>query len=481
MLAQYDISKTYNSFGWGISDDDFVGTQNAVFNLEDIELQVHERYTKPSEAYLWGFIFDKYGWDPTWVKETPNGVFRGNISETLSVSGGQLSGTIGTVIDGMESYGSGTDQINYFFNRTTGGIKKTNYIWTTLLSTITSGYPTGINSEVTAIGWHVTNLLFSKLNIIYFLSTETDICSTAVTLMPGSVVKKIYSYSYDSTIVIAVNWNSTFIYELEFTGWSYNIVSKIESKWYVCIDAVGNEYSLYWTHSKGISQYQGRQNQVVKYISFLSSPRVGWDKQLIIGDQETIYKFGAIKPGRTNILTRYRSIGVIIDIDGSSILYSTSIKSAINLISWSYKRTNTIELLPFDGWNVSIPKADLTYRFGYMFDPGTYTDLTTKQEIEVLVQTDGVEMVNTNTFVSVATITDGETLDSIGNKKYGYIDITPEMIAKSLGTAGYWEQFGYVRTKILLKAGDEFSGNPWYYSKAPRIFDFTINANYVKR
>lgn len=104
----------------------------------------------------------------------------------------------------MESYGSGSDQINYFFGRTTG-IKKTNYIGTTLISTITSGYPTAVNSEVTAIGWHVTNLLFSKLNIIYFLSTVTDTCSTAVTLMPGSVVKKIYSYSFDSTIVVAIN------------------------------------------------------------------------------------------------------------------------------------------------------------------------------------------------------------------------------------------------------------------------------------
>ena len=83
----------------------------------------------------------------------------------------------------MESYGTGTDQVNYFFGRTSG-IKKTNYNGTSLTSTITSGYPTAVNSQVTAIGWHQANILFSKLNKIYYLSTTTDTCFDAITLPP---------------------------------------------------------------------------------------------------------------------------------------------------------------------------------------------------------------------------------------------------------------------------------------------------------
>lgn len=72
------------------------------------------------------------------------------------------------------------------------------------------------------------------------MDTANDFVSTeAVTLMPGSVVKYIYSYSFDSTIIVAINQGNTFIYEVDFTGGTYNLVGKTPSILSECYDAVG--------------------------------------------------------------------------------------------------------------------------------------------------------------------------------------------------------------------------------------------------
>jgi hypothetical protein len=146
----------------------------------------------------------------------------------------------------MEAYGYGISQINYFFGSTS--IKKTDYTGTTLQSTISSGYPAG---TTTAVGWHVTNLLFAKDNKVYYLDTVNNVVNAEfVTFMPGSVIKHIYSYSFDSTIVVAINQGNTFIYEINFTGGNYNIVGKTPALREECFDAIGEGYSLYWLSSE---------------------------------------------------------------------------------------------------------------------------------------------------------------------------------------------------------------------------------------
>lgn len=484
----YQIEKTYTSFWGGISDDDFLGTENSVKDLDSIDVQTQERYAQAVEAYVKNNEYDFYGWAPTWVKSTPYGVFRWNLSETLSTSGGQLSGIIGTTIDIMESYWAWSDQVNYFFHRT-AGIKVTNYIGTTLLTWFTNpiiaNYPTD-NVEVTALGWHVTNLLFAKQNKIYYVDTATNTIPVAsstsiVTLTPGTIVKYIYSYSYDSTIVVTTNGDSTYIYELEFTGWGYNIVSKMEEKSYKCIDAVGNAYDLYWISTDWIHQYQWRQSQFIKKVSLASDAKIGYSKWPLVTSSSNIYKLSSTKPWRNKILTRYDTANNIYAVDLAIILVQwTWSKSAVLVQAGAYKRTNTIELLPIDWGILQIPKQDLNFRFWYLFGSGTYTNSATRQAIVVKIQTDGMAMINSSTFVEVSRVTDGDTVDTLGNKKYGYMEINPDMVVTALTTAWYTTEFWWVKVKIEILAGDEYASPAWFYRKTPQLFDFTCKANFVK-
>ncbi len=478
----YQIEKTYTSFWGGISDDDFLGTTNAVKDLDGIDVQTQERYAQASEAYNWLYSQVFYWWSPTWVKNTPNGAFRGNISEVLNPFWWQLSWTIGTVIDRMESYGTGVDQVNYFFSRT-GWVKVTNYNGTTLTTTITTNYPTD-NVEVTAVGWHVTNLLFAKENKIYYVDTATNTIPTAsstsiVSLTLGTKIKYIYSYSFDSTVVVATNGNDTYIYELEFTGGAYNIVSKVPLIGYLALDAVGNRYDTFIITTFWIFQYQGRQisDKPDKYL-ILTTARVGWDRGVLIGDWSNIYKWRAIKPGRSQSLSRYTVSDSVIDIDWDAILTVSGSNSYIQEQIGAYNRTNTIQLLPLDGWSFQIPKQDLNFRFGYMFERGSYTNSATRQAIVVKIQTDWMGMINSTTYVEVWRVTDWDTTDSLGNNKYGYMEITPDMVVTAL--TWYTTEFGYVNVKIELLAGDEYGSPAWFYRKTPKLFDFTCKANFTK-
>lgn len=545
----YQIEKTYTSFWGGISDDDFLGTENAVKDLDWIDVQTQERYAQAQEAYTKSSEYDFYGWAPTWVKSTPYWVFRWNISETLSAAGTQLSGTIGTTIDIMESYWSWTDQVNYFFHRT-AGIKVTDYLGTTLTTTISTNYPSG---ETSAVWWHVTNLLFSKDNAIYFVDTvnnyinvttlsatvgatnwsatittndttwwtrwaiitwtwvpaSTTIVSIinntsavisnnftwttgnapvkigntvwATYFTPWTKVKYIYSYSFDSTIVVATNGYATYIYELEFTGWGYNIVSKMEEKSYKCIDAVGNAYDLYWISTDWIHQYQWRQSQFIKKVPLAIDSKIGFNKWPLVASSWYIYRLSSTKPWRNKILTRYDTVNNIYDVDLAIVLVQWAWSKSAYLVQGSaYKRTNTIELLPLDWGSFQIPKQDLNFRFGYMFARWSYTNSATKQEIVVKIQTDGIEMINSSTFVEVARVTDGDTLDTLWNKKYGYMEINPDMVVTALETAVYSTEFNYVKVKIELLAGDEYASPAWFYRKTPKLFDFTCKANFTK-
>ena len=471
-----DISKTYTNFWGWISDDAFIWPENSVTDMEGIDIQTNERYATPMDHY---YTIEDYSLASTaiWFKNTPYANYVSNGSSV--VRNWTTLSLWGTYYDGMESYGSGASQVNYFFDRT-GWIFKFNYDWSTQIgSTITSWYPPA-NVQVTAIGWHITNLLFSKDNIIYYLDTATNTCSTATTLMPWSVVKLIYSVSLDTIVVVATNGLNTYIYELSFTGWAYTIVSKIEEEGRLCVSAVGDKYNVYWADSEWIHQYQGRQTQMIKYLTWITQLEYYKELRILANSGTAVYLFGAKKPWRSMSLRRIEFDGDILSND--KVLNNVSGGYKIYALS-APKRTNTIVLRPLDGWVTEIPKQELSYRFGYMFDRGDYTVWTVKQEIEVLIRTDGMEM-TTDNYVSVWIVTDSSTAtwnDSIGNKKYGYMDITPQMVTSALQAGNYQSTFGYVSTKILLKSGDEYAGQPWFFRKKPKIFDFTINAIYVKR
>ena len=62
--------------------------------------------------------------------------------------------------------------------------------------------------------------------------------------------------------------------------------------------------------------------------------------------------------------------------------------------------------------------------------------------------TDEMERINTVNYA---------TLGTYEADIFGYIDITASEIATALEALGYNTQFGYVRTRITLLAGDEYA------------------------
>ena len=466
-MATYDIEKTYTSFWGGISDDSFLGSEYAVRDMVNIEVQENERYVQISSAYIkWNSKADVW-WVMTNVKETPYSTIRWNSSATII--GGDITWTIWSPVYTVESYGTWSSQKNYFFLNNAGTIRlrRTDYLGTTLENTV--------NSAITAwnvvCGWHVTNLLFSVDNKIHYANTSSAdaITSNAVTFTPWTIVKYIYSYSYDSTVVVTTNWNETHIYELEFTGWAYNITSKWIERSYKCIDAVGDKYNVYWVSAEWIHQYQWRQSQLVKYVA-LSSPKLWFKNWIVIWDVSDVYKYGSIKPWRNPALRKYTTLQTIIDVDLNTILAQDGSNSVTLSQSWYFLDSNTIRLLPFDGWRQDIMKSDLNFRFGYSFpkySSAWYDD--PRCEIEVKIMTDAMERVNTANFISVW---------SIATDSYGYYEISPWMVVTALETAWYSTEFNFVHIQIRLKAWDDFG--TWYYWRTPTLFDFTVKANYVK-
>lgn len=475
----YQIEKTYTSFWGGISDDDFLGSSNSVQDLDGIDVQTQERYTQAEWYYTQVASYTLSG-GAGWVKETPYSLFISNFS-TVQRNGVTIS--LPASAYAIESYGTSTDQVNYFFLG--DRLRRMNSDGSAQIGTdITTNYP-GYSSALTPpiLGWHVTNLLFSKNDKIYFVDTInnaiTVTTSTATQLMPWSSVKCIYSYSYDSTVVIATNNGNTQIYELEFTGGAYSIARKIEIVGYECISAVGNGFDVFWKSYEGIHQYQGGQSVFIKKLEGITDS-MAFNKQLLLATQNDLYTFWAKKPWRNNILTRTSKIS------GTSLTLITKNFMIVN-VSWgynilqksssAYKRKNTIRLLALDGGIYQIPKQDLNFRFGYIFDRDEYVDTTSpvRQEIVVKIKTDAM-----NLPIEVARVTDGDTLDSLGNARYGYMEITPNMVVTAFTTAWITTEFWYVEVTIELLAGDEYSTALWLYRKTPKLFDFTSRANFVK-
>lgn len=472
----YQIEKTYTSFWGGISDDDFLGTENSVKNMYSIDVQTQERYAQAEWQYTTIADYSLAG-GASWAKETPYSIFVSNIT-TVQRSGSTVS--LPSSAFAVESYWTGTDQVNYFF--LSDRIRKMNADWSAQIGTdITTNYPAVTYQIVT--GWHVTNLLFSKWDKIYFVDTVNDAITvtsgTATQLMKWSTVKCIYSYSYDSIVVVATNNGNTQIYELEFTWWAYNIVRKIEIVGYECTHAVGNSFDVFWKSYEGIHQYQGGQSIFIKKLEE-SIDSMSYNKQLIIATSNDVYTFGAKKPWRNKILTRVRRTDTTSFTIATSNYIITNVSWGYNIRrKWSaYSRTNTIELLALDGGIHQIPKQDLSFRFGYIFDRNTYVDTTSpvRQAIVVKIKIDAMTWIA----VEVARVTDWDTLDSIGNKRYWYMEITPDMVVNALTTAWVTTEFWYVEVTIELLAGDEVSTAPWLYRKTPQLFDFTSRANFVK-
>lgn len=468
-----DISTTY-LFSDGIADDSFIGSKYSIKDMSWVDVQTEERYAQASKAFL-PSRSTTISWSIQWYKNTPYEQFVSNFTtvQRLDYGGWVTLSLTWNDFDNMTSYGSWTDQVNYFFSRA-NWVKETNYDGSTVLRTITSGY--AWSGAITAIWWNQSNILFSRSNVVYFMTTWTSPSfATAVTLRPWTIIKWIYSYTIDSVVIIWQNGNDTLIYEASYTWWAYNIESEITVEDYLCLSAVGSGYSMYWISQEWIHQYQWRQSQHIKYLPISSGWLITTSKWGVsVLDWAYFYHFKSIKPWRNFILTKDTLTTNATFIDWDAVLVDT--------VSWcdtykktqgeSYALTNTITLRPLDWWVYQIPKHNLTYRFWYIFPPyNSYTNTSQRCSIKVEILTD--EMDRDWTYIQV--------WDTYTGDSYWYITIDPSVISKALENAWYKSEFWYVETKITLTAWDDYTSPAWYYRKTPKLFDFTISADYVKR
>ena len=264
------------------------------------------------------------------------------------------------------------------------------------------------------------------------------------------------------------NWTETIAYELEFTGWAYNIVAESPNNDFTALGAVGNSYDVFMIATNWIWQYQGRQFQHVKYISLSGSAKISYDKWPIIVDSGNVYHFGKKKPWRSLALRRTNFPWSPYLVSNWVIVADLASLAKTYTKIYYYKRTNTITLRPLDWGIYQKPKLDLSYRIGLITPKwNTPTAETDKCGIKVEIQTDEMKRDNPSSFVTAY-----EAYEQI----YGHIDITPRMTSQVLTWSS---QFWNVTTRITLYAGDEI----WttnFYNKTPELYDVTINANYVK-
>ena len=458
----YQIEKTYTNFWAWISDDTDIWPENSVKDMEGIDIQTNERYATCDLAYSTTNELYPFS-SAVWLKNTTNGNFVSNLS-TVSLAWVTLW-IGGSAWDWMASYWSGSSAEHYFFERTQG-IKKTAYNGTSPSAFYTTWYPTA-SVAITAIWCHQANILFAKLNVVYFFSTWTSTTATAVTLRPWTEVLHIHTINRDSIVLVCKNWTETIAYELEFTGWAYNIVAESPNNDFTALGAVGNSYDVFMIATNWIWQYQGRQFTHVKYITLSWSAKVSYDKWPIIIDWSNVYNFGKKKPGRNYSLRRTSKTVHLVSnwviLENISGWFKTYAKST------AYKRTNTITLRPLDWGIYQTPKSELNYRIWFITpELNTPTPETDKCWIKIEVQTSEMKRDNSSLFVTVY-----ESYDQI----FDYIDINPNMVVDALWA--YSTQFGNVTTRITLYAGDEiWSTN--LYLKTPQLYDVTINANYAK-
>lgn len=454
----YDIQTTYNSFGGGISDDTFIGQVNSVQDMDWIEVQTEERY---AQCDFWYYPIQDvtYTWWAVWFKKTPAWNFASNTWSVTLSAGASISG-----LDwyAMDYYGTWATQINYFFGTST--IFKRNYDGSTSAWSVT-GAIWGELGMVT--WWHQLNLLFSKQNTIYYIDTNTDTVFTAWSLTKWSVVKCIYPISSSSIVIVATNGGNTQFYEATFTGSTYDIVPTLTEVGRDCVGAVGNKYSVYWADNEWIHEYQGRQSQMVKYLTGILW--ITFYKKVIVRTSTAIYEFGSKKPWRYSILTKTSQVSTLIDRD--LVLYNLWGWFKIYKKSSGYRRANIIMLRPLDWGNFSVPKHDLNYRFWIINPEWAPTAEAEKCWIKIEVQTDEMEKDIGSSFVTVY-----EAYEDFA----WFIEIPPFNVATALEWANRKSEFWYATTRITLYAGSEI-GVTDIYEKTPKLFDFTIMANYVKR
>lgn len=486
-----------NQWGW-IGDDPFLVRENECIDMDWIDIRTTPRKIQSAPAFFGTYASETAPYNDTlaYVTETIDWVVQSYWShcyisftniDTL-VAGSDRHITVGS---NTLDYNSTTNPewIRHFFftyDNATNPIKIVTYSgWVRANHTAvnTSGWASPANivsNRCTAVCYLWKGaIIFARGNKIYEFNpdTETLTAGAKIELEIGAVVKNIYYYNGSITIVYNIG-NDCYIRNATYDGTTYKLTYYSDiNKWEKCLSSTMNRGIVYWVSTSGIFQYSG-QSQLVKAYTLTTSAVCSYNKGILrIGDwiDEVFIEYWVNKPWYWSPLTKMSTVLPIQWVTENYIITFQNSSSKFRLdAQGAYKASNYYITAPYTAGQFGIKKAGLWLVIWHRFKPlSQYTTTTIQCSITIAVQTDLMERVNTANYVTVETITDLESSKTI---------IWLNDIANALQTAGYSNNFGYIRFKITLNAWDPYIAyGSTLYRKTPEVFDFYISHEELQR
>ena len=484
-----------NQWGW-ISDDAFLTRANECLDMDGIDIRTTPRKIQADFAFLGTYAIDTAPYNDTlnYVTETLDWVVQSygyhcyitttNIDSL--VAGADRHITVGS---NFSDYNVTTNPewIRHFFftnNGSTNPIKivaRVAGVNANRTAVNTSGWASPANivsNSCTAVCYlWKGSIIFARGNKIYEFNpdTETLTAGAKIELEIGAVVKNLYYYNGQITIVYNI-WNDCYIRNATYDGVIYKLTYYADiNPGDKCLSSTINRWMLYWISTSGIFQYSG-QSQLVKKYPFTSSAICAYSQWVLrIADTTNYYEYGVNKPGYGTPLTR---MSMVLPMLWITSLYAITFQNGLNKFKledrrWAYKASNFYITAPYTAGQFGIQKKWLTIRIWYRFSRLlSYTTTTIQETITIQIQTDLMERVNSVNYLTIANITDLET---------NSLDIWFQQINKALQTNGYSCDFGYIRFKIILGAGDPYTAyGSTLFRKTPEVFDFYISHEEIK-
>lgn len=339
------------------------------------------------------------------------------------------------------------NQKNYFFQN--ANVQVTN-----------AGITSVVNPEAKPVSGLTTascvvykTILYATGSIIYSYDTWADTIGTALsTLTNGVTVKHLYFYN-DILVITCTLWSDTIIYQAQYNGTTYELISTEVKAGILCIWAVGDSGMVYWITTDRIFWFSGGQSKEIRFSwDILFGGNLAFiDGDLLIWYGDKIYKWWAKHAWRRNWLTvRSCPLGTIEYITWRYL----HVQFGTNYIYewwWKYVNTWNTVSLPYDMWVNGIEKSNLALRVGYR--------LTTGTSIGLYIQTDEMIMDNTINWTLIGSITDT-------TKRNQYFTVGE--INTALANDWWKPDWQEIRIKRVMNGGGGTSGAR---DNTPRFYD----------
>lgn len=488
-----------NQWWGGIGDDIFLSRPWECLDMDGIDIRTTPRRITSDTTFLGSSATTSNNINDTlnyaietvdWLIQcysTRNYANNTNISALTGTTWADISLSVGS---NTSDYNSSTNPewVRHFFFSYNGSTNPVYVVWysgwvrAALSNFNTSGGASpadivAVNRTTAVCYLWKGSAIFARGNKIYEINPSTATLSAGfkVELPLGAVVKAIY-YTWGLiyfvyTISGNISWTGdTYIHGCSYQEQVFTLypnADKIPGE--KCLSATLTPKGIMWISTTGIFLW----GQLLKKYTLSTSALCSYNKGIFrVIDGQNFIEYGVNKPWygsplTKNVLASYTWVWItqnyVITFDGGTSVFRYDQQS-------SYKASNYYILHPYTAWQMWIKKKWLWFKIGYRL-PQSYVSWTTKCSIVVAVQTEAIEAINTSTYVTVATINDTY-------KSQSFFDITPSMIRTAMETAGYSDEFAYIRVKITLNNGDP----SWvFYTKTPEVYDLYYNHTEIEQ